>query len=166
MNKLLRHIILFLAVLLSACDDKTRNKNDGPNTRFSIQVGDKTVQVRITCTEKERQRGLMHVKSMPENEGMLFLARKPEKHGFWMKNTLIPLDIGYFCSDGLLREVHPMYPRNLDSVHSLRDDIRYALEMNQGWFQQNGITPGARLGLDSVADAIRRRGYSPNLWIE
>ena len=64
-----------------------------------------------------------------------------------MKNTLIPLDIGYFCSDGLLREVHPMYPRNLDSVHSLRDDIRYALEMNQGWFQQNSITPGARLGL-------------------
>ena len=59
-----------------------------------------------------------------------------------------------------------MYPRNLDSVQSLRDDIRYALEMNQGWFQQNGIIPGARLGLDSVADAIRRRGYSPNLWID
>ena len=44
MNKLLRHIILFLVVLLFACDDKTRNKKDGANSRFSIQVGDKTVK--------------------------------------------------------------------------------------------------------------------------
>ena len=166
MQKLAHALLSSLALLLCACDEKHAPARAGLDTRFDIGVGGRTVQARVTCTDEERQNGLMHVESMPEHEGMLFLARRPIKHGFWMKNTLIPLDIGYFTGDGVLREVHPMYPRNLDRVESRRDDIRYALEMNQGWFRSNGVGPGDRLDLEAVSRAIRSRGYDPATWID
>lgn len=165
MRKLLRTIGLGIPLLLAACEDKPASPETGPDAHFNIRVGEKTVQIRIACTPAERQQGLMHLKTMPEHKGMLFPSREPEPQGFWMKNTLIPLDIGYFTSDGILREVHPMYPRNLDSVKSKRDDIRYALEMNQGWFRKNAIAPGAKLNLEDLAEALEARGQNPVDWI-
>ena len=166
MQKLTYFLLACLGFAMGGCEDNSPTSKVGLETRFELLVGDKAVQMRIACTPEERQQGLMHVESMSEHEGMLFLARQPEPHGFWMKNTLIPLDIGYFTSDGVLREIHPMYRRNLDSVKSRRKDIRYALEMNQGWYRKNGIAPGAKLNLKAVADAIRARGHNPAAWID
>ena len=103
----------------------------------------------------------MHRESLEENRGMLFPYRIPRSLSFWMKNTLIPLDIGFFDAQGVLREIHAMYPRDLRSVRSRREDLSYALEMNQGWFRQHDIRPGAQLDQALLAKALRARGAEP-----
>ena len=72
-----------------------------------------------------------------------------------MRNTTLPLDIGYFSEDGILREVYPLFPRDETRVVSRRDDIAYALEMNRGWFKNNGVRAGDSLNLELVERAKR-----------
>jgi len=160
-----RIILLFGMVLLAGCqeDGGARIQADS-ETRFAFKLGEKTIEARLAIHEKERMKGLMHVESMPADEGMLFLFKEASSQGFWMMNTLIPLDIGYFTSDGVLREVHRMYPKNLESVRSKRSDIQYALEMNQGWYRKNGIHPGTQLNLSDLAKALKARGEVPGNW--
>jgi uncharacterized membrane protein (UPF0127 family) len=79
---------------------------------------------------------------------------------FWMRNTTLPLDIGYFDSTGELKEVYPMYPRDERPVAS-RGRMQYALEMNQGWFARAGVTTGAKLDQAALAEALRARGLKP-----
>ena len=163
--RILRGIEFLIIVLLTACQDNPERPKATPETSFGFHLGEIKFNARIACSNTERQKGLMHVEEMPENEGMLFLFKKEGSQGFWMKNTLIPLDIGYFTSDYILREIHPMYPRTLDSVKSNRDDIQFALEMNQGWFRKNGIIPGTKLNLDDMVRALIARGEKPKDWI-
>ena len=131
----------------------------GPDHRFVIDVGGKPVRMRLAVLEPERSRGLMHVPSMPEDEGMLFVFQQPRQMSFYMRNTRIPLDIGYFTPDGELQEVYAMYPFVEDAVLSSSSSIQLALEMNQGWFARNGVRPGARIDVDAVRGALRERGF-------
>lgn len=161
-----RSLIFFIGLaFLSGCQEEggARIQADS-ETRFALKLGEKTIQARLALHDEERQKGLMHVESMPADEGMLFLFKEASSQGFWMMNTLIPLDIGYFTSDGVLREIHRMYPKNLESVRSKRNDIQYALEMNQGWYRENGIHPGTLLNLSDLAKALRARGEVPATW--
>ena len=88
---------------------------------------------------------------------MLFAYDIPQKASFWMKNTLIDLDIGFFTADGTLTQVKRMYANNLDSVSSARSDIAYCLEMKAGWFERNGITPPAKLDMPLLKKAVDAR---------
>lgn len=92
---------------------------------------------------------------------MLFPYRYPQRMSFYMRNTPTPLDIGFFDADGVLREVYPLFPYDETSVRSRRDDLRYALEVNQGWFREHGIHPGARMNLGELAAALEARGADP-----
>lgn len=132
-----------------------------PDHRFTIDVGGRPVRMRLAVLEHERNRGLMHVPSMPEDEGMLFVFPQPQRMSFYMRNTRIPLDIGYFAPDGTLQEVYPMYPYVEDAVLSSGDSIQFALEMNQGWFARQGVRPGAAIDLEAVRAALRQRGLAP-----
>ena len=166
MEPTLRGILfIFLLSLFSACEEeKQTSAKVTSETRFPIRIGDKPISIRLAITDAERQKGLMHIESMPEHEGMLFLFMEAKNQGFWMMNTNIPLDIGYFTGDGVLREVHRMYPKNLSSVKSRRNDIQYALEMNQGWYRENGVQPGAKLHQGDVSKALKARWESPEAW--
>lgn len=128
-------------------------------TYFPLQLGDKEIRVQLALTDAERGRGLMGRKALDTDHGMLFVFEQPSRQSFWMANTPLPLDIGYFDAAGILREVYPLYPFDRTSVVSRRSDIRYALEMTQGWFAQNGIRPGAALDLEALAQAQRSRGF-------
>jgi uncharacterized membrane protein (UPF0127 family) len=165
MTEFNRFLFFIALLLLAGCQDEggARIQADS-ETRFALKLGEKTIQARLAMHDAERQKGLMHVESMPGDEGMLFLFKEASIQGFWMMNTLIPLDIGYFTSDGILREVHRMYPKNLASVRSNRNDIQYALEMNQGWFRENEVLPGTQLNLSDLAKALKARGESPANW--
>ena len=99
----------------------------------------------------------MFRESLPEDGGMLFAYDIPQKASFWMKNTLIDLDIGFFTADGTLTQVKRMYANNLDSVSSARSDIAYCLEMKAGWFERNGITPPAKLDMPLLKKAVDAR---------
>lgn len=124
---------------------------------FAIKVGDKMVQMQLALTGAEQAQGLMGRKSLDTDHGMLFVFSRGKRQSFWMANTPLPLDIGYFDNDGILREIYPLYPFDRTSVVSQRSDIRYALEMSQGWFAQNGIRPGAQLDLQALDAAVRQR---------
>jgi uncharacterized membrane protein (UPF0127 family) len=156
--------LLSLAVLLSACGESDTAKGGGTKTaedRFAIKIGDRTVQMQIAALPAELQKGLMFRKTMGEDEGMLFVFTRPQQQGFWMRNTTLPLDIGYMDPAGELKEIYPLYPLDERPVASRSRDIQFCLEMNQGWFKRHDIKPGAQLDLKAVADALRARGLKP-----
>lgn len=150
--------------LLTACGGTDAAKNAAPKTvddRFAIKIGDRTVQMQVAALPAELQRGLMFRKAMGEDEGMLFVFTVPQPQGFWMRNTTLPLDIGYFDAGGELKEIYPMHPLDEKTVKSRSRSIQFCLEMNQGWYARQGVKPGARLDLKAVAAALRARDLKP-----
>lgn len=150
--------------LLTACGGSEAAKNAAPKTvddRFAIKIGDRTVSLQIAALPAELQKGLMFRKTMGEDEGMLFVFTRPQPQGFYMRNTTLPLDIGYFDANGELEEIYPLYPLDERTVRSRSRHIQFCLEMNQGWFARHGVKPGAKLDLKAVAEALRARDLKP-----
>ena len=150
--------------LLSGCSRASPDKGAAPKTvddHFAIKVGERTVQMQVAALPDEMQKGLMFRKTIGEEEGMLFIFTAPQAQGFWMRNTTLPLDIGYFDATGELKEIYPMYPLDEKTVAARSRSIQFCLEMNQGWFGRSGVKPGAKLDLKAVADALRARELKP-----
>jgi uncharacterized protein len=104
------------------------------------------LRVEIAATPVERTRGLQHREHLDEDAGMLFLFEQPSTIGFWMKDTLIPLDIAYLGPDGTVQEVHRGEP--LDETILWPVQAFYSvLEVNAGWFERNGFGVGDRVSL-------------------
>ena len=121
-----RFLILASFAFLGACGGSDAAKTPVPKTvddRFSIKVGERTVQMQIAALPAEQQKGLMYRESMGMDEGMLFVFAKPQPQGFWMRNCTLPLDIGYFEGSGELKEIYPMYPHDERPVSSLGQSI-------------------------------------------
>ena len=114
-----------------------------------LQIGDKVIQVEVADTNEKRARGLMYRQSLPKDQGMLFVFPNTQPLSFWMKNTYIPLSIGFFNSERQLLEVQEMQPESIllkepTKTYKSRLPARYALEMNKGWFSRNKIKPGVK----------------------
>ncbi|HEV3477076.1 MAG TPA: DUF192 domain-containing protein, partial [Rubrobacteraceae bacterium] len=106
------------------------------------------VQVEIADTDPERQRGLMGRTALPEDQGMLFVFGGEQELSFWMKNTLIPLSIAYIDSEGRIVDIQDMKTLDDDPPHYVSaEPARYALEVNQGFFEERGIEVGDRAEL-------------------
>jgi uncharacterized membrane protein (UPF0127 family) len=122
-----------------------------------IKVGTYSINAEIADTPETRERGLMYRKSMPSQSGMLFVFDKPQPMAFWMKNTLIPLSIGYFDANRKLIGTYEMAPGAKDEVqpktYPSNGDALYALEMNKGWFVKRKITVGTELTLPALSPA-------------
>lgn len=106
-----------------------------------LRVGGIEIQVEIADDADERQRGLMYRESLAEDQGMLFVYPEQRTLGFWMKNTLIPLDIAYVDREGRIVDIQQMEPQTTET-HDSAAPAMYALEMNKGWFEANGIRIG------------------------
>lgn len=119
-----------------------------------ISVGGKSVTAEIADTPDSRERGLMYRTSMPAQDGMLFIFDEAQPMAFWMKNTLIPLSIGYFGADKKLIEVYEMSPSVMGEVrpktYPSHGAALFALEMNKGWFAKYHIKPGAELKISTT----------------
>ncbi len=126
---------------------------------FPIAVGEKTVRMQLAVRPAEMERGLMGRRDLGRDDGMIFVYERPQKMSFWMKNTPTPLDIGFFDADGVLREVYPLHPFDERPVSSRGEGLKFALEMNQGWYAANGVKPGAKLDLKAIAAAMKARGF-------
>ena len=110
-----------------------------------LTVGMHSIRAQLAITPQQRQIGLMYRREMPMHEGMLFVFDEPSQQCFWMRNTLIPLSIAFLADDGTVVNIADMKPQSDDSHCSARP-VRYALEMNQGWFAKRGVKPGTRIG--------------------
>ncbi|MCO5170404.1 MAG: DUF192 domain-containing protein [Planctomycetes bacterium] len=110
----------------------------------SIRVGGVPVTAWIADNEDRRRLGLMHVREMPDDHGMLFVYPDVRERSFWMKNTFIPLSIAYIDERGRIATIVDMRPHD-ERGHPSNAPVRFGLEMNQGWFRRNGVAPGARV---------------------
>lgn len=111
-----------------------------------------SVVLEVASEDRERQRGLMGRTGLDDDTGMLFTYRseRPAGHGFWMFQTLIPLDIAYLDDDGVIVSMQTMTPcpaslgRDCPSYPS-GQPFWHAVEMNAGYFQAQGLSVGDRL---------------------
>lgn len=134
--------LLATGCLLAACAVQAAQQAAGqrlPQRRLS--AGIHLIQAEVAQTGADRARGLMFRESLGPSEGMLFVFEQAETQCFWMRNTLIPLSIAFLADDGRVVNIADMAPQT-DTPHCSAEPVRYALEMNQGWFARRGIVPG------------------------
>ncbi len=123
----------------------------GPLVRIETARGEEVlVAVEVADSEDERQVGLMHRESLPDDAGMIFVFEDEIRGGFWMKNTLIPLSIAFADSDGTILRILDMEPCEADPCEIYDPGVAYrnALEVNQGAFASWGVEEGDRLTLE------------------
>ena len=110
-----------------------------------LTAGFHRIEAEVAATTENRMVGLMNRKTMPAQRGMVFAFTQENTHCMWMRNTYVPLSVAFIDADGVIINIEDMQPQT-ETSHCSKKPARYALEMNQGWFAQRGIKPGARLG--------------------
>lgn len=118
-----------------------------------VHIGDATVGAEVADTQAERATGLMNREHLDEDAGMLFVYTEPTKGAFWMKNTLIPLSIAFITRrSGTLRVVSvlDMEPCRKEPCTLYSPGVSYllALEVNQGFYEREGVEEGAEVTLE------------------
>ena len=120
-----------------------------PTTTVTLVPSDgaETVQVKaeIADDEAERRRGLMERTELAENAGMLFVFGREQELSFWMRNTRIPLSIAYIDANGRIVDIEDMEPFDDQTKHPSAEPSKYALEVNQGFFEERSIEVGDRV---------------------
>ena len=109
-----------------------------------IRIGGVEVTAEIADNQELRAQGLMNRDSLATNHGMLFVYGTAEVRSFWMRNTRIPLDIAFIDANGVIINILQMEPQSDENYYS-QGPMMYALEMDVGWFEANGVGPGDRL---------------------
>ena len=139
--------VLFL-FLQPGCSPPPQKRDE--DTRLRLKVGNRVLKTTVAYTDGARKMGLMHRDSLEQDEGMLFVFPLAKKLSFWMKNTRIPLSIAFINDDGKVLQIDDMRPFDLSSVPS-RFVVRYALEVDKGWYKKAGLKVG-----DSLPDFPRK----------
>ena len=134
------HLLLSLLLLTLACACGTPRSAAGLQV-VPIDLGGQTIKAEIARSPSEQARGLMYRREMDWNKGMLFVYPEKRILSFWMKNTFIPLSIAFIDDEGTITHIAKMKPQDLTS-HQSPVPVRYALEMNQGWFEKAGVGVG------------------------
>ena len=142
-------VLSLVALMYGPANAEQTEKNRPKFKKKTITVGQKRLVVEVADKDLERAYGLMFVTKMAKNTGMLFVFDEPEMQSFWMKNTRIPLAIGYFDGESKLIEVLEMEPASIlereIKTYPSSAPAKFALEMNKGWFKKNKIESGAIL---------------------
>jgi uncharacterized membrane protein (UPF0127 family) len=114
-----------------------------------------SLRVELAVTPEERARGLSHRASLPAGTGMLFVFESARQPSFWMKDTLIPLDLIWIDADkrveGVTPDVQPE-PGVADGAlrrYSSEKPVLYVLELNAGAAARFGIVPGSQLAFEA-----------------
>lgn len=140
----LHHGVMALLGLLATTGVMAQDNTQPRLPTTELTAGMYIIQAEVAKTLREQTIGLMHRQKMGVNEGMLFIYDSIQIRCFWMRNTLLPLTIAFIADDGSIVNIKDMQPRTENSHCSARP-VRYALEMNQGWFDQRGLKPGFKL---------------------
>jgi len=131
------------AAAMAACaPDVVDLRGPGGQQRFTVELADDGA---------ERAQGLMFREKMASGAGMLFVYDAPQRASFWMKNTLIPLDMIFADETGRVTRVHAnAVPGDTTPVDG-GNGVRFVLEINGGLAARLGIAEGAELRHPAVA---------------
>lgn len=126
--------------------DRVDIRGDWGTARFSVEIAD---------DDGSRAKGLMFRESLGAAQGMLFVYPRPGSHSFWMKNTLIPLDMLFVAPDGVVKHVHAMAePGDLTPIGG-GAGVLAVLEIRGGLAGAMGIEPGDEMRHPAFgADAV------------
>jgi len=117
--------------------------------RTTVEIASKTgvhvFTVEIADTEQSRERGLMFRKELPPGRGMLFDFHREQQVGFWMKNTLIPLDMIFIDGRGRIVSIEQDAKPMSEDVIMSGGQVRAVLEVDGGTARRLGIAPGDRV---------------------
>ena len=116
--------------------DKPKKKKKMKEEFISLPL-----QLEVPQNDGEFRLGLMFRESLEKDRGMLFIFENTDSHSFHMKNTFIPLDIAFINEEGIIESIKELDPMNPVPVYP-DGEIRYAIEVNRGWFAENGIEVG------------------------
>jgi uncharacterized membrane protein (UPF0127 family) len=114
-----------------------------------IHAGDGVVEVRVevVSTPEALAHGLMYRSELADGHGMLFVFPEESDHRFWMKNTLIPLDMIFIGADGTIVGIHRDATPLSTAPVGVGRPSRYVLEVPGGWTGRTGVAPGQRVEL-------------------
>jgi uncharacterized membrane protein (UPF0127 family) len=157
---------LALPTLIMACGcsgDTVYKPYEAGDESRSWKLGGVDVTLEIADNREERERGLMFRRTMPADHGMLFVYPSPEELHFWMRNTAIPLSIAFILEDAdgksaTIVNIEDMQPYVEMPGAISEKPVRFALEMNQGWFAKHGLKNGSKLDLPTWISSIVASG--------
>ena len=139
-------ILLAFILIIPAC---TQGQ---PTLVIHSATGDHHVKVEVVTEPADQAQGLMYRRSLEKNSGMLFIFRQEEPQSFWMKNTLIPLDMIFISRNLVIVDITTMQPCTTDPCPSYtsRQPAQYVLEVNAGYCRSRNIIIGDRISSDAV----------------
>ena len=140
--------ITVMAVFAACAQEQPKVAITGQDGRDLI-----VVNVEVAATNAKRELGLMYRRHLDEQAGMIFLFKQPQHLTFWMKNTLIPLDMIFADSDGRIVGIVENAAPLSESIDAVDGDSQYVLEVNGGFCKRHGIIAG---------DRLRFIGFVPN----
>jgi len=114
-----------------------------------LSIDGVAIVVEVADSDRVRTTGLMYRDHLPRDRGMLFIFPEPKYQTFHMRNVKFPLDIAFLREDGTIDEIKRMKMSAQELTYS-QHKVRYALEVNAGWFEAHGIGPGDRVELAPV----------------
>jgi uncharacterized membrane protein (UPF0127 family) len=114
--------------------------------------GSHAVDAEVAASDPARARGLMWRSELPEGKAMLFIFPRQEVHSFWMRNTLIPLDLIFIGEDkkivGIVRQAEP----KTTAPRTVKAPSLYVLELPGGWAEKNGIQTGSPVEVQGISN--------------
>lgn len=132
------------AALADCRDDQVEFRGPGGVARFTVE---------IARTKAQRELGLMNRTTMPASAGMLFVFDTPTHAQFWMKDTLIPLDMIFVDPAGVVSRVKAnARPQDLSIIDG-GSNVKFVVEINAGLAAALGIAPGAAMRAPLVSQA-------------
>ena len=144
-----RWIWVVLSIVLASGAMALDRRQPPPLETIAIKVGGVPLTVEVANHPASRALGLQGREALASNAGMLFVYPQTKRLRFWMKNTPIDLDIGFFDDGGRLLEVLPMTAFHERPHYVSSAPAKYALEVNRGWFAANRVSENSQLELPS-----------------
>ena len=121
---------------------------------LDLSAGIHRIRAEVVNTSESRAEGLMFRKSLPANNGMLFVFDQTAQHCMWMRNTLIPLSVAFIDASGRIINIEEMLPHS-ENNHCATKPAKFALEMSAGWFRSRGLASGTQVSGVDKAPAAR-----------
>jgi uncharacterized membrane protein (UPF0127 family) len=121
-----------------------------PIARIHVADGTVDVAVEVVSTPETLARGLMYRTELADGRGMLFVFPEVQDHRFWMKNTLIPLDMIFIGADGVIVGIHRDATPLSTATVGVGHPSRWVLEVPGGWSARRGVAPGQRVELPTT----------------
>ena len=147
-------LLVAAATLLACACPRGAPSPSGPHV--VVESGGQTlvVEVEVADDDAKRQRGLMFRRELPDDRGMVFVFDEEGEHPFWMKDTLIPLDMIFVDAGGRVTGIVAR-AEPLSLGPRLGGPSRYVLEVAGGWAGRHGVKPGDRVRVEGIS---RRSG--------